>query len=388
MNPMIDAAGNVTPGMWFIFPRMELGKLFVRIKHLWLKNTRVYEQVEIYPHPHLNIIVGDNAQGKTTLLEAIYLLGFTKSHRTLDEKELMRDTGFAKIGCLLEKDKDIQLELIISDEGKTVKHNDIKEKRLSDYVGILKTVMFAPEDLELLKGSPKGRRQFLDLQSGVFNKTLLRELTTYKQILKERNARLKQIKSVQALKEDALFSVLSQRLIQSAEYIINERKIFLEAINEHLIPIYESIAHDQERPTLIYQPSLGSEGIESALNRMIEKDYYAQTTTAGPHRDDFIVMSQNKDWTSFASQGQLRTLGIALKLALVKLIKLQENEYPIILLDDVLSELDENRQNLLLNQLESDSQVFITSTDIKSIQLENLNDYALFKVHGRKVERL
>lgn len=360
----------------------------MRINHLWLKNTRIYEEVEIIPHPHLNIIIGDNAQGKTTLLEAIYLLGFTKSHRTQDEKELMRDETFAKMGCLLEKDKPIQLELIISQEGKTVKHNDIKEKRLSDYVGILKTVMFAPEDLELFKGSPKGRRQFLDLQSGVFNKTLLRELTTYKQILKDRNARLKQIKSLSELKEDALFSVLSDRLSQSAEYIINERKIFLEAINGHLIPIYESIAHDHERPTLIYQPALLQTDLRESLNRLMEKDFYAQTTTAGPHRDDFIVTSHDKEWTNFASQGQLRTLGIAIKLALVKLIKQQENEYPIILLDDVLSELDENRQNLLLNQLEPQSQVFITSTDIKSIQLENLNDYALFKVQGRKVERL
>lgn len=360
----------------------------MRINRLWLKNTRIYEAVEIHPHPHLNIIVGDNAQGKTTLLEAIYLLGFTKSHRTQDEKELMRDELFAKMGCSLEKDTPVQLELIISQEGKTVKHNDIKEKRLSDYVGILKTVMFAPEDLELFKGSPKGRRQFLDLQSGVFNKTLLKELTTYKQILKERNARLKQIKSLAELKEDALLSVLSDRLVQSAEYIINERKIFLAAINEHLIPIYESIAHDQERPTLIYQPSISETELKVSLDRLIEKDFYAQTTTAGPHRDDFIVTSQNKEWTSFASQGQLRTLGIAIKLALVKLIKQQENEYPIILLDDVLSELDENRQNLLLNQLEHDAQVFITSTDIKSIQLENLNDYALFKVRDRKVERL
>lgn len=360
----------------------------MRIDRLFLKNTRLYDAVEIHPHPHLNIIVGDNAQGKTTLLEAIYLLGFTKSHRTHDEKELMKDDTFAKIECLLQKDQPIHLELVISQEGKSVKHNTIKEKRLSDYVGILKTVMFAPEDLDLFKGSPKGRRHFLDIQSGLFNKPLLLELSRYKQILKERNARLKQCQTLAELKHDGLFSILSDRWVKSAEVIIRERKNFLIAINAHLKTIYASIAQDGESPTLIYRPSLAENSLADDLVKNMEKDFYAQTTTSGPHRDDFTVMSQNKTWMSFASQGQLRTLGIALKLALVALIKAQEKEFPIILLDDVLSELDENRQNLLLSQLAKESQVFITATDIKSIQLENIQDYAVFKVQQRKVDRL
>ena len=360
----------------------------MRISRLWLKNTRVYETVELNPHPHLNIIVGQNAEGKTTLLEAIYLLAFTKSHRTHDEKELLRDDSFAKMGLTLEKATPIELELVISQTGKTVKHNQVKEKRLSDYVGILKTVMFAPEDLELIKGAPKERRQFLDIQSGMFNKALLKELSTYKQILKERNAHLKQVSQLETLKSDALFSVLSDRISQSAQFIIQERKTFLAAINEHLGPIYQSVADDGEEPRIIYQPSVSLEDIDQAWHQNIEKDFYNQTTMAGPHRDDFTIVSHTKPWMSFASQGQLRTLMIALKLTLVKLIRTQENEYPIILLDDVLSELDENRQNKLLSQLPKESQVFITTTDIKSIQLENLNDYALFKLQDRKVEKL
>jgi DNA replication and repair protein RecF len=367
---------------------MERGELPMRIETLWLKNTRVYDHVEINPHPHLNIITGNNAEGKTTLLEAIYVLGFTKSHRTQDEKEMMKDEAFAKFGVTLEKEEIHQLEVVISAEGKTVKHNTIKEKRLSDYVGILKAVMFAPEDLELFKGSPKLRRHFLDLQSGIFNKNLLRELNQYKHVLKERNHRLKQLDTLEALKYDALFSVLSDRLIKSASYIVEQRKIFLEAINEHLATLYQSIAKDGETPQLVYLPSVVVEDLEKVLKVALEKDYFAKTTQTGPHRDDFMVHSRGKEWMTFASQGQLRTLVIALKLALVKMIKERQNEFPIILLDDVLSELDENRQNLLLSHLEKDSQVFITATDIKSIQTENLNDYALFHVHNRKVERI
>jgi len=359
--------------------------LSMRIKTLTLKDTRVYDLVHLEAHPHLNIIVGDNAEGKTTLLESIHVLGFTKSHRTQDEKELMK-TGalFAKVSSTAD---DQQLEVVISAEGKTVKHNDVKSRRLSDYVGLLKVVMFAPEDLELLKGAPKLRRQFLDMQSGLFDKQLLMELGGYKHLLKERNHRLKQVTSLEALREDALFSVLSQRLAQSASYIIDQRKIFLTAINEHLGRIYHSIAEDGESPQLIYLPSVEGD-LEKQWTAHLEKEFITKSTQVGPHRDDFKVVSHDKDFTAFASQGQLRTVGIALKLALVQLLKAQKESPPIVLLDDVLSELDAKRQNLLLRQLNQDSQVFITATDIKSIQTENLSDYALFNVNNGKVERL
>ena len=357
----------------------------MRIKTLTLKDTRVYDQVHLEAHPYLNIIVGDNAEGKTTLLESIHVLGFTKSHRTQDEKELMK-TGalFAKVSSTAD---DQQLEVVISAEGKTVKHNDVKSRRLSDYVGLLKVVMFAPEDLELLKGAPKLRRQFLDMQSGLFDKQLLRELGGYKHLLKERNYRLKQVASLEALREDALFSVFSQRLAQSASYIIGQRKIFLTAINEHLGRIYQSIAEDGEFPQLIYQPSVEGD-LETQWTAHLEKEFITKSTQVGPHRDDFNVVSHGKDFTAFASQGQLRTVGIALKLVLVQLLKAQKDSTPVILLDDVLSELDAKRQNLLLKQLNQESQVFITATDIKSIQTENLSDYALFNVNNGKVERL
>lgn len=354
------------------------------IKSLTLENVRIHESLQLDWHPTLNLITGNNALGKTTLLEAIHVLAYTKSHRTYQEKEMIQNEKlFAKVEGLTE---DETLTVVLSEAAKKVFINGHPKEKLSQFIGHLHVVMFSPEDFNLIKGAPKLRRTFLDMQASIQHPMVLNELSKYKTLLKDRNQHLKMLKDKTQAKDDVLLKVLTQRLAYSNEHIMMVRKAFLTALSPRLTKIYQTIAEDGLSPIIQYRPSLPFVGIEETLFKHLQKDIITESTNYGIHRDDFIILSMNEPFENRASQGQLRTLGIAIKLALVEWLREVHKVNPIILLDDVFSELDQKRQNALLKLVQKDSQVFITSTDINLIRRENLKDFKQFNIHDGKVK--
>ena len=356
----------------------------MQLKDLTLKHMRIYEEVSLSLHPRLNVFTGNNAQGKTTVLESIYMLSYTRSHRTTSDKEIIQQAKpFAKVTGTTTNQS---YELVMSPAGKTVKLNGGSVDKLSAFVGDLSVVMFAPEDLDLLKGPPKLRRQFLNMQGTHQDRSLMGELSRYQTLLKDRNHRIKQVSTLEALKNDGLFQILTQRLAYSAETIMMKRKQFLTQLSTRLTPIYQSIANDGLTPTIQYVPSMNFYDYAEQLRDSIDRDFHTKTTNLGIHRDDFVINHITEDFTLHASQGQMRTLAIALKLALVAWMKEFKKVIPLVLLDDVFSELDANRQNALLTHLDAETQVFITTTDLNLIKRENLENYSHFSINQGKVQ--
>ncbi len=350
------------------------------IRELRLKSFRIYDALFMECNPSLNIIVGDNAQGKTSIIEAIYTLGLTKSHKTAKDFPLIKNgADYAKIFAKTTlKNRDAELEIVFSKEGKKAKYNHIDHPRLSDYIGYMNVVMFAPEDLDLIKGSPSERRRFLDLEIGQVNRHYVYHLNQYKKLLRERNEHLKALNKKHA-NADELLDVLDEQLMHYGTKIIQSRKSFIETLRKKLQPIYEALSGEKV-VKLLYEPSVTEDSFKTELGKKRRLDFLTGATSVGPHRDDCGFYFEEDDVKRIASQGQIRTLALAIKLAVVAIIKEYKGQPPIVLLDDVFSELDESRQNKLMNLLEPETQVFITATSVGDMHLKGLKQYKLFTV--------
>jgi len=324
------------------------------IKRISLKQFRNHQELDLKFDQPFVYIFGDNGSGKTSILESIYFCATTKSHRTADEKELIKHgEPFAQVKLWTEEDK---YELILSKTGKRASINSVEKRKISDFIGHLRVVMFAPEDLDLVKGSPLTRRQFMDMEWMQINKTYLRHLNTYKHVLKQRNSLLKKI----SLDDDYTFlNILGDQLYDVGIEIIRERRIFMEELNHHLNEIYPRFSNHQVK--LVYKPDVDEKGLRTYLNKNQKQDILYQATLAGPHRDDFYIDFNGFDAKTYASQGQQRLMVVALKLALLKLIEAHTNKQVVLLLDDVLSELDQDRQKLFLEFLPKEHQIIMNS---------------------------
>ncbi|MFW5894957.1 MAG: DNA replication/repair protein RecF [Bacillota bacterium] len=355
------------------------------IDRLELRHFRIYENLQVTFNPHINVILGNNAQGKTSLLEAIHTLALTKSHKTASDKEMIaHDAAFTTIKARLENKSSQTLELVISKEGKKARHNNVDYKRLSDYIGFLNVVMFAPEDLNLIKGGPSERRRFLNLEIGQLNRHYVYHLNQYKRLLKERNEQLKTMQK-KHIQDDPLLDVLTEQMHHYVDRIIRERKRFVETLDVTARSIYESLSQEKAPMTIRYLPSITGD-IKQAYERKRRLDIQSGSTSIGPHRDDCGFYFGENPVMHTASQGQIRTLALSLKLAVVKMIKDTRHKSPIVLLDDVFSELDDERQKNLLSFLDGDSQIFITSTALDSMHLEALKAYEVFRIKAGKIE--
>ena len=355
------------------------------IKRLRLRNYRLYETLDIELSPGINLITGDNAQGKTSLIEAIYVLALSKSHKTaLDHVLIKRDMPFAKITAEADLNgRQSTMEMIVSEEGKKARFNNTEYRRLSDYIGLLKVVMFAPEDLNIIKGSPAERRRFLDLEIGQVDRHYLHHLTQYRKILKERNEHLKALQKKKST-DKVLLEVLSDQLIHYGRKIVKARREFLTTLEEKLQIIYQDLSGESNL-TVRYLPSL--EGDEKRkYDAKQPLDILSGTTTLGPHRDDCGLYFDSEDLRKVASQGQIRTVALSLKLAVIELFESKKKGTPIILLDDVFSELDTSRQKNILNHLSKDAQIFITTTTVSHIDLDMLETYKLFNVENGQIK--
>lgn len=365
----------------------------MHIEQLKLKNYRNYDQLDISFANKINVIIGENAQGKTNLMEAIYVLAFTRSYRTPRERELiMWEKEYAKIeGIIEKKNRVFPLEIIISNLGKKAKLNRLEQQRLSDYIGALNVVMFAPEDLTLVKGAPQIRRRFIDMELGQIQPHYIYHLGQYQKVLKQRNRLLKQMQT-RGKKQDQLIvlQVLTEQLVEHATVLLQRRFIFLKLLRKWAIPIHYEISRQLEQLEIMYHPTIDVS--EDTSKEKIETTYLERfkvvqqneidrgTTLIGPHRDDLAFYINNKDVKTFGSQGQQRTTALSIKLAEIDLIFNETGEYPILLLDDVLSELDDYRQSHLLSSIQGKVQTFVSTPSVDGIHHETLRKAELFQV--------
>ncbi|MFX3622540.1 MAG: DNA replication/repair protein RecF [Ectobacillus sp.] len=361
------------------------------IQELVLQNYRNYEQLELSFEDKVNVIIGENAQGKTNLLEAIYVLAMAKSHRTSNDRELIKwDADYGKIkGKLQKRNSSFSLELLISKKGKKAKLNHLEQPKLSQYIGEMNVVMFAPEDLNLVKGSPQIRRRFLDMELGQIAPVYLYELSQYQKVLTQRNHLLKSMHS-ETKKNEAMLDIFTIQLIEHGVKILKKRFEFLRLLQEWAAPIHRGISRGLEELKIIYKPSIDvSESIDLSKMKEVyyenfqsikQRELFRGTTLIGPHRDDLQFFVNDKNVQVFGSQGQQRTTALSLKLAEIELIHSEVKEYPILLLDDVLSELDDYRQSHLLNTIEGKVQTFVTTTSVEGIEHETLKKAKTIRV--------
>ena len=351
----------------------------MRLNKLYLKNYRNYQELKITFTKNLVIFLGENAQGKTNLLESIYVLAMTRSHRTSSEQELIGWQGEQALiqGEVTKGTSKIPLEILLSKKGRKTKINHIEQKKLSSYVGQLNVILFAPEDLSLVKGSPQIRRKFLDMELGQINPIYLYDLVQYQGILKQRNQYLKQLNEKK--QTDLLYlDILSEQLAEFGSKVLKARAQFVRRLEFWANTLHQQITHQKEQLEIEYVTSFSSlstqtqEEIQTQflelLNQNKKKDMFRGTTTIGPHRDDLSFFVNQKNVQTYGSQGQQRTTALSVKLAEIDLIKEETGEYPILLLDDVMSELDDNRQLHLLETIEGKVQTFLTTTTLAHVK--------------------
>ena len=333
------------------------------IDNLKIQNFRNYKYQEINFENKINIFYGDNAQGKTNILESIFISSFGKSFRTNKEKELIKmGENFLKVQTHFQKkDRDGEIKVEISDK-KNVYLNDVKLKKLSEVLGNIILVIFTPDDINLLKSGPASRRKFLDMMIGQLRPAYVLNLNSYLKTLEQRNNFLKQ-----KMKNDAMLDIWDEKLAEYGEKIYTYRKQFIELIKNKITSIHAEIT--AEKIDIKYFSDCKSkEDFLQELKKNRVNDYYRGYTTKGVHRDDFTIYINNEPVNIYGSQGQNRTAILSLKLAELNVIYDDLGEYPILLLDDFMSELDEKRISNFLNNIEN-IQVIITCT--KNIDIKN-----------------
>lgn len=361
-----------------------------------LKFYRNYEYLSRKWHPGINIFLGNNAQGKTNLLESLYVLAVGKSHRTSKDKEwILFGEPFAYIKALvMKKNGPVTLDVIVSEKGKKVKINGLEQRRLSDFIGTLNAVMFAPEDLDIVKGAPNQRRRFMDMEIGQVSPTYLYNLSNYNKILMQRNQLLKSI--ARREKKRDLIEIWNQQLVEYGVKVVLKRAYFIEKLEQWAKEIHAQITNNKEELCIQYESSLDFANLRSEdalkeqyimqLQQMFEKELERGSTLVGPHRDDLIFYINQQDVQVFGSQGQQRTTALSVKLAEIELIHEEIGEYPILLLDDVFSELDDQRQSDLLKSIKDKCQTFITTTSIDGISADILAQSKLFHIANGQIE--
>ncbi|WP_208587138.1 DNA replication/repair protein RecF [Gracilibacillus suaedae] len=366
------------------------------IQQLSLNHYRNYDHLSVQFDDKINVIIGENAQGKTNLMEAIYVLGFSKSHRTTKDKEIIQwEQNYAKIeGSVFKRKQQFPLEIQITNKGKKAKLNHLEQKRLSDYIGALNIVMFAPEDLNLVKGSPQIRRRFIDMEIGQIQPIYIYHLGQYVKILKQRNHLLKQLQKRKS-NDLTMLRVLTEQMMEHAAIILEKRFMFMKRLRTWANEIHRGISRGIEDLDLQYAPTIdvsetdekGKIGtiLRESFERLETKEVERGTTLIGPHRDDLVFYVNKKNVQTFGSQGQQRTTALSLKLAEIELIYQEINDYPILLLDDVLSELDDFRQSHLLDTIEGKVQTFVSTTSVDGIHHQTLEKAEIFRIDNGKI---
>lgn len=350
------------------------------IESIELKNYRNYETLSLTFDRGTNIFYGDNAQGKTNILEAVYLCGTTKSHRGSKDREMIQfDSDEAHIRMFVKKEgisRKIDMHLK-KNKSKGIAIDGIPIRKAGELFGILNLVFFSPEDLNIIKNGPGERRRFIDLELCQLNKLYLSDLSNYNHILNQRNKLLKDLSFQPSL--ISTLEVWDEQLAHYGTATIRSRRDFIDEMNGIIGEIHSNITGGKEEIQLLYEPSTSEEHFLSVLSQNRERDCRFKMTSSGPHRDDLCVKINGMDIRKYGSQGQQRTAALSLKLSEIYMVKKRIKDMPVLLLDDVLSELDSNRQNYLLNSI-SQVQTMITCTGLDDFIDKRFHINKIFKV--------
>lgn len=334
-----------------------------------------------------NIFYGDNAQGKTNILEAVYLSGTTKSHRGTKDKDMIQfGANESHIETIVEKNGiKYQIDMHLKKNSpKGIAINKIPIRKASELFGIINIVFFSPEDLNIIKNGPGERRRFIDLELSQLDKVYLNNLSNYNCIVNQRNHLLKEIDYNKGALET--LDIWDIQLIQYGNKIIERRQKFIEEINKIISNIHKKLTGNREDIKIVYEPSNGALSFEQALLKNKEKDLRIKSTSVGPHRDDIAFLVSDIDIRKYGSQGQQRTAALSLKLSEIELVKQSIHDTPVLLLDDVLSELDKHRQNYLLDSIH-DIQTLITCTGVDEFVNHRFSINKVFHVQNGQVTK-
>lgn len=357
----------------------------MKINSLLLQDFRCYNSFSSSFLKNLIIIYGPNACGKTSLIEAIYLLSLTKSPRLIEERGMIKDnmtSFFVKGSFVSSVNNKYEVSLGYDGNKKIFKKNGSLIKKASDYVGIIDSVWFSANDLNLINGSPKERRMNFDRIICQISKVYFATLSNYKKLLKERNALLKWLIFENKINNTILLEAIDQKLVVEAKKIIAFRKKTINKINEILDQTHKNISGTNEKIRIIYNPNVDENEIEKQLKEHLQDDFKYGNTGIGPHKDDYVFIINNKNIATKGSQGQQRNAILSLKLSELQLIYEVKKEYPILLLDDVFSELDKTRQNKLLENINVEVQTFITTTSITELEQSVIERAELIHMKG------
>lgn len=359
----------------------------MKINYLSLYNYRGYHKQDIAFSNGVNLLIGNNGSGKTNLLEAIYFLSLAKSYKTDDVNLIKFNENFSRINAkITSNNREEEIKVVISKNKKKIILNGREIKKLSDYIGQVNVISFLPEDMNLIKGPPKDRRYFIDSIIGQMDKNYLIELSNYKSYLKQRNELIKTLHDDK--KPDlTLLDIYTEQLASSGKKIISYRKLFFKELNDHLKNIFPLLSNNYKLFEFIYQPSVDDD-LEAYFKNNYRKDLFLRTTSSGPHRDDYCYIIDSLNAKDIASQGEQRIMLLASLLAISEVFFKKKKVKPILLLDDVFSELDSIRQNKLIYYLnESKLQTIITTTSTNKIHQDILDDSTIFDVNNHFIRR-
>ena len=330
----------------------------------------------------INIIYGDNAQGKTNILESMYVCATSKSHRGSKDREIIRfDTDESHIKVNVKKnDMNYRIDMHLKkNKPKGIAVNGIPIKRAVELFGILNIVFFSPEDLNIIKNGPSERRRFIDMELSQLDKIYLDCLINYNKVVNQRNSLLKEYAF--SGREDIISSldIWDMQLVKYGNDVIKSREKFVKEINDLVKSIHTKLSGDREQLEIIYEPCVKEQDFESELVRVRDRDLKFKCTNIGPHKDDMCFLINGMDVRKYGSQGQQRTAALSLKLAEIELVKQIIHDTPVLFLDDVLSELDSRRQNFLLDSI-GNIQTMITCTGLDEFINNRFSINKIFKV--------
>ncbi len=357
------------------------------INSLALNNYRNYLSEEISFSDGINILYGDNAQGKTNILEAIYMLATTKSHRTSKDKEIINfncDEGHIK-AQINKREINYRIDMHLKrNKSKGVAIDRVPVKKTSQLMGMVNVILFSPEDLDIIKDGPSERRRFVDMELCQLNKIYYSNLSSYNKILNQRNNLLKNIYYDKSQMD--MLDVWDAQLVDYGIKIIKDRNNFINKINEIILDIHKRLTSDKELIKVVYDMNVTEEDFAKELILKREIDLRYQSTQVGPHRDDVSFFINDMDVKTYGSQGQQRTAALSLKLSEIELVKEIVGDNPILLLDDVMSELDTSRRDALLSSI-NDIQTIITCTGYDDFIKERLTIDRVYQVSKGTVQQ-
>ena len=368
----------------------------MKIEHIELTNFRNYDQLSLDFNPNINIIIGNNGQGKTNILESIYVLSLSKSNRNGQESDLImfgKDSLNIK-GTIIDNELKKRLEVNIDSNKKKVSINGKEIHKIKDYISNFCVISFIPTDLDIIKGSPAVRRNLLNIDISQLFNNYITYLNEYNKVIKIRNEYLKKL-FINNNSDFRYLDIINEKLIESADKIYEYRFNYLKEINEYLPTIYKKITgidgltikYDNALNLSDYDKEKVINNFKKKFKRNLNQEMIQGMTLTGPHRDDFSFYLNDVDMKVFASQGQQRMAIIALKISELNYYKKVIGSYPVLLLDDIFSEIDSSKRNKIIKFLKKDIQTIITTTDINDISNDLLENAVIYNIKNGKITK-